>query len=396
MDEDLILSDIDSFLDRMSHICPETPQRTEATGMRPITVSRPVQTSTPERYDTINGILEPPVTLIGEDTPGSSQQGRCYGRSNIRGRSQETKEALYSLPMPQGLVYDGTGEINNFMDRFLRYAKRQPWYNSDSAITDNLCFCLRGKASDYFSMLVRTNRNISSVEIVDKLYHRFGHVNYPDRAQMEFHNATQWRGESLDDWYDRLQCLSVDAFVGMRRDQVEENIKLKIISGLRDRVAARHVANKRLRTLSEVVDALRWYNHVEEIIPDHTEPKGVVRYRDEFPEVMTTGLHGAAGSTNLTPIDKSELETLRNDYKNDNNNLRLELKGMIDGVKSENATQMSRLQDEIVAIKELIKSRPRTPRGQVTCYVCGRLGHISISCPSRKDNFGFQGYQQGN
>jgi hypothetical protein len=77
---------------------------------------------------------------------------------------------------------------------------------------DYLCWCLEGKASDFYGTVVARDRNIGILELLHKLEKRFRGAQLPDIAQVELANSKQTPNESIEEWTDRVLLLDVRAF----------------------------------------------------------------------------------------------------------------------------------------------------------------------------------------
>lgn len=51
---------------------------------------------------------------------------------------------------------------------------------------DQLCLALEGKASEDYALLVERNHNMADVDLVRKLEKRFGFMELPETAQVQF------------------------------------------------------------------------------------------------------------------------------------------------------------------------------------------------------------------
>lgn len=77
---------------------------------------------------------------------------------------------------------------------------------------DNLCFCLQGKASEYYAMLVEREGNMHYQDIMQRLEKRFGFAEIPETAQIKLHRLIQKAEESIEEWADRVLQLASRAF----------------------------------------------------------------------------------------------------------------------------------------------------------------------------------------
>ena len=92
----------------------------------------------------------------------------------------------------------------------MRYYQVKHW--TPDIAKDYLCWCLEGKASEFYASVVARNQAIGFQEILNKLEKRFGGVPLPDTAQVQLANSKQKPEESIEDWADRVMRLSVRAF----------------------------------------------------------------------------------------------------------------------------------------------------------------------------------------
>jgi hypothetical protein len=79
-------------------------------------------------------------------------------------------------------------------------------------VRDQLCWCLDGKASEYYALLVERNQEMVYMDLIRKLEKRFGFRELPETAQVQFNNARQTPDELLEDWADRVLSLATRAF----------------------------------------------------------------------------------------------------------------------------------------------------------------------------------------
>jgi hypothetical protein len=71
---------------------------------------------------------------------------------------------------------------------------------------------LNRSASRYGPNLTRHNKDISYVQLMETMEHRFNHGNATETLQVQFHSARQSPAEPTDEWADRLSSLADKAF----------------------------------------------------------------------------------------------------------------------------------------------------------------------------------------
>jgi hypothetical protein len=82
------------------------------------------------------------------------------------------------------LKFDGKSNWKAFYAKFSRYAEV-----SEGKCRDQLCWCLDGKASEYYALLVERNQDMAYMDLIRKLEKRFGVRELPETAQVQFNNA---------------------------------------------------------------------------------------------------------------------------------------------------------------------------------------------------------------
>ena len=132
-----------------------------------------------------------------------------YGREEYEGeRGQRGRGKSVSLPM--SLKFDGKSNWKAFYAKFSRYADVSEW--TEGECRDQFCWCLDGKASEYYALFVERNQEMVYMDLIRKLEKRFGFRELPETAQVQFNNARQTPDELLEDWADRVLCLATRAF----------------------------------------------------------------------------------------------------------------------------------------------------------------------------------------
>jgi hypothetical protein len=87
-----------------------------------------------------------------------------------------------------------------------RYAEASEW--TEGECRDQLCWCLDGKTSEYYALLVERNQEMVYMDLIRKLEKQFGFRELPETAQVQFNNARQTPDELLEDWADRVLSLA--------------------------------------------------------------------------------------------------------------------------------------------------------------------------------------------
>ena len=135
---------------------------------------------------------------------------RGYGRRDEFEGEMGPKGRGKSVNLPQSLKFEGKSNWKAFYAKFSRYAEVSEW--TEGECRDQLCWCLDGKDSEYYALLVERNQDMAYKDLIIKLEKRFGFRELPETAQVQFSNARQIPDELLEDWADRVLALATRAF----------------------------------------------------------------------------------------------------------------------------------------------------------------------------------------
>lgn len=117
--------------------------------------------------------------------PGVRETRESWGRNESKLPDRTSKVTS----LPKTLKYDGTSNWQAFYAKFSRFAEVSGW--SALECRDQLCWCLEGKASEYYALIVERKRNVEYGDLVRKLQKCFGFKELPETAQVQFQNARQ-------------------------------------------------------------------------------------------------------------------------------------------------------------------------------------------------------------
>jgi len=122
---------------------------------------------------------------------------RGYGRREELEGERGPKGRGKSVNLPQSLKFDGMSNWKAFYAKFSRYAEVSEW--TEGECRDQLCWCLDGKASEYYALMVERNQDTAYKDLIVKLEKRFGFRELPETAQVQFSNARQTPDELPED-----------------------------------------------------------------------------------------------------------------------------------------------------------------------------------------------------
>ena len=146
--------------------------------------------------------LKGPPRREPENASGYVRREEYEGERGQRGRGK-------SVSLPMSLKFDGKSNWKAFYAKFSRYAEVSEW--TEGECRDQLCWCLDGKASEYYALLVERNQDMAYMDLIRKLEKRFGFRELPETSQVQFNNARQTPDELLEDWADRVLSLATRA-----------------------------------------------------------------------------------------------------------------------------------------------------------------------------------------
>ena len=149
---------------------------------------------------------------------------------------------------------DPNNDWGTFLKKYTLFARNQGW---NDKMSDNLCWCLEGKASDFYMMYADNKKTTPFKYWVSEFERRFGFNELPETALINFSNAYQNPGELLEDWADRVLKLASSSFCMLSAEDQTQRAIYRFCVGGADREASLRVVNQRLTSLEEAVGQVR-------------------------------------------------------------------------------------------------------------------------------------------
>ncbi|VDI13364.1 Hypothetical predicted protein [Mytilus galloprovincialis] len=146
-----------------------------------------------------------------------------------------------------------------FTPKFQRYADRLSWTTTERK--DQLCWCLHGKAGDYYANLIDRDQGVDYFDVIHKLEKRFNFQDLPETLQVQFMSARQNANEKLEDWADRVLSLACKAFRDLPDNYMYTQAIWKICQGCSDKEAGQHGATARPTSVEAAIDQIKWFQH---------------------------------------------------------------------------------------------------------------------------------------
>ncbi|KAK3107571.1 hypothetical protein FSP39_017500 [Pinctada imbricata] len=286
-----------------------------------------------------------------------------------------------------------------FKHKFMRYLTVRNWTYAESR--DYLCWCLEGKASEFYATLVSRNQDIGFLELLTKMEKRFGGMPLPDTAQEQLSNSRQRHDETLEEWADRVMQMATRAFPDLPEDYMYRQAIKRICHGCLDREAGQHAVNQNLTTVDMVVDRIKSYQFNHKSIYD--------RSRKDFREVKEVQLSMSSSETSEDE-DSAQIRQVRQSRSRERNSGRQFFdRGRFKGQRSDKdqgqvgKSEVFELRKEMGEIRDNVKSliehmetlktrsynspspspvRNRSP-SPIRCYHCQGQGHYARNCPKK-------------
>ena len=263
-------------------------------------------------------------------------------------RQSQQRERLFLKDIPRGMSYDGKGTWQSFELKFLHYVEAMDWTPSQQKMA--LLHVLNGKALDFCARLMKCEPDITFRDLIVKLDRRFG-AEIPASAQAKFHTSMQTKGESVQDWADRVHQLSTDAFFYISEDYCNRQAIDRFCLGLLDVEAGHETYMQMFSSLEDAVNHVNLSLHSKrQMMHKRADPStrhAAENYDDSVAQVCAIN-RNASQASDVTSL-RREIEELRKDMRR----------------------MMSR------------GSRGRSGR---KCWKCGQVGHFQRSCPKEPLN----------
>jgi hypothetical protein len=237
---------------------------------------------------------------------------------------------------------------------------------------DYLCWCLEGKASDFYATVVARDRNIGILELLHKLEKRFGGAQLPDTAQVELANSKQRPNESIEEWADRVLLLAVRAFPDLPEEYMYRQAVKKICHGCIDRDAGQYVVNLNLGSVEMTIDRIKSYQFNHQSIFD--------RGRKEVREVVASPDNNESSDEDMTNTNKV-CQTSQKVKKKDQLYELTKQMGDLQSTMRSLLMQFEKLHTPTQRSSSRSPVRSRSASPDSKCYTCGGKGHFMRDCP---------------
>ena len=135
------------------------------------------------------------------DTSSRTRNRAFSGPKLDRERSEERGRRSQIVPPPKTLIYAGENDWSSFRLKFDRFCTHMRYTKQERV--EYMCWTLKGKAAEYYTLLLQQNKRIPYDELIDMMKARFAVHQLREIAMLEFRNALQRPDESLQEWRER-------------------------------------------------------------------------------------------------------------------------------------------------------------------------------------------------
>ncbi len=110
-------------------------------------------------------------------------------------------------------------------------------------------------------------------QLLHKMEERFGAKQLPQAAQAQFEHATQNKGETMEDWADRVLTMATKAFTELPERYSNQQAISRFCQGLQDSMAGHHVCMQKPPTIEGAMNEVRLYQHTRKATFGKTAPR---------------------------------------------------------------------------------------------------------------------------
>ena len=185
------------------------------------------------------------------DSSSSDDESLERESSRWKGTDTETRDRSRSPQPPKMPVFTGKGGLSweGFIYQFERTANRRDW--EDKKKICRFLDCLSEVALEY----ARRAHTSTYAELRKYMKQRFSKKEEASAARRQLQFVKQQEQESLEEFAERVQFLTMDGFDSKSGDVIDQLGTEAFLRGCREKDAARLVIEKNPRTINE---ALKW------------------------------------------------------------------------------------------------------------------------------------------
>ena len=163
--------------------------------------------------------------------------------------------------LPKHLEYNGHGNWQEFFSDFSKYADMSDW--SAKQRTVHLGWCVKGIAREFYVATTAYEPDIEYYDLIGKFEIRFGSQGSESQQtlQMEFENAKQRDGESLEKWADRILRIATKAFPSMPVNRMHHRAIIKFCQECTVEEAGQNALSTRPKSMQDAIEQIKLFKY---------------------------------------------------------------------------------------------------------------------------------------
>ena len=283
------------------------------------------------------------------------------------------------------LKFDGKSNWKAFYAKFSRYAEVSEW--TEGECRDQLCWCLDGKASEYYALLVERNHDMAYMDLIRKLEKWFGFRELPETAQVQFNNARQTPEELMEDWVDRVLSLATRAFRELPEKHMYQQAVVRLSKGHQIKKPEAMHPISGLKSLKRP-DKMRWHQHNHQAIFGRTP-------RREVKQVSPGPHHGGEARVCVIGADRvgeMSLEKKMGEVLSAQGKEMSEIKSNLAALSTQMAAIMEKVKQNHIEHHHGVHPPEGGQTGMLPLWVMGHFKRecLSLGSPKGKKRVSFQ------
>jgi len=340
--------------------------------------------STPAREEETRrrtGVLEG----LDFDAPGTAEKIKCE-KSRVKFREEaspppwlKSKTAEPAGPKKLSMKpgkFDGTGSLESILAQFDVCARHNRWTDEDKV---DFLRCALDKAATQLLWDFGARRNVTFEELVERLKQRYGAEGQAETFRTQLYYRRQRPDETLSDLLHDIRRLVVLAYPVPSNETTEIVAKDAFLEAIRDRELSLKVREREPKTIDEAFRmALRLSSYQQmSDADDRRRPANRVRATQESDpmEQLNRKLENFMAAQERWQRDLEGRLTRQSEGRNQpSGNSNQERRPV---TTERTWTEAGRSQFQGNSNQE---RRPVTTERTLTCYNCGRAGHIARRC----------------